>query len=129
MTQYNKYNILSTSEKVEIFLSEGWTMIPNSWKWKWYFWKYNIYKVCISFYFYLYFALYFVHYLRIDLADSTFVYESHIFYAFLSMPDIYTSKQYQDLFEFTIVYYCPCNDPLGIQINRFIIEFTLETKF
>ena len=39
---------------LKIYLTEDLTivpMIPNSWKLKWYFWKYKLYKVCISFYF------------------------------------------------------------------------------
>ena len=46
-------------------LTEDLTNFPiilNSWKLKWYFWKYNFYKVRISFYFlYNYFAHYFIH--------------------------------------------------------------------
>ena len=46
--------------------STSFPIIPNSQKLKRYFWKYNFYKMCISFYFP------YVHYPRINLADKMY---------------------------------------------------------
>ena len=56
VTQYNKRYILSTFEKMGIFAlsNRGLNQLSNDIKFvklKWYFWKYNFYKVYISFYF------------------------------------------------------------------------------
>ena len=51
MTQYNNLrNILSNWDFCITYLTEDLTSFPNSKKLWWYFWKYNFYKVCISFY-------------------------------------------------------------------------------
>ena len=55
VTQYNKRYILSTFEIIEMFALSNrrfafqWYQIRK--KMNWYLWKYNFYKVCISFYF------------------------------------------------------------------------------